>query len=163
MREAERVADEERAVAYAALEVRRIEQEVRVALHVLELRLRLVGHVAGVAQKRVRRLPGIAHRGRVERAAADVEPVALRHVPAVAAEVVEQHELGLAVVAEARARDRAGIGLQLELLHADRAARPLRLRACVRPGSACRRRRRGSGRAASPTCHVPSAIALDRL
>src|SRR3569623_275436 len=123
VREAERIADEIGAVAIRAVEVRRVVQEVRVALDVLDVGLGR--QVRADLLLGVR--PHIADARRVERAAADVEPVALRDVPAVPGDVVEQHELGLAVVAEARLGDRDRIGRQLELLHADRTTRPRRI------------------------------------
>src|SRR5205823_6147722 len=55
----------------------------------------------------------------IERAAADVDPVGLRHVPSITRHVVEQHELRLAVATETRSFDGGRIGLELELLGAD--------------------------------------------
>jgi hypothetical protein len=86
--EAEGVADEEGAVAVRGVEVHRVVQEVRVALQVIELALCLARHVPGGAEVIVRRAPGAAGLGRVERAAPDVEPVRLGDVPAVAADVI---------------------------------------------------------------------------
>jgi hypothetical protein len=48
------------------------------------------------------------------------------HVPGVATQIVVQQELGLAVAADARARDRRGIGGEFVLLHADRSHRARR-------------------------------------
>ena len=57
---------------------------------------------------------------------ADVQPVGLRDVPRVAAQIVVQQQLRLAVAPGARAGDGGGIGAELVLLDADRPARPRR-------------------------------------
>jgi len=117
MCEPERIADEQCVVAARGLEMRRVVEEVRMSLEVIEVGF--ARHVADRAQVIVCDLPRVTHLVRVEGAAADVDPIGLRHVPAIPTDSVEQDELRLAVASESRAFDRDCIGLELELLHAD--------------------------------------------
>src|SRR5262249_27240022 len=66
------------------------------------------------------------HLARSGGAGADVEPSALGHVPRVAAEVVVEEELGLAVGADARRRHLGGVGGEIAPLRRGPAGRPWR-------------------------------------
>ena len=131
-------------------EVRRVEQVVGVPLHRLGLEIGggLGGDVARLQKMRARRLPGRADLVGIGGPRADVEPVGLGHVPGVAAQIVVQQQLGLAVAADARAgdrgRDRPGTRAPARRPDPSGAA----ARAGARPGSACHPRRRGGGPAA---------------
>ena len=102
MREAERIADEQRVVA-----VRRCRGAPdRTGSTSGPSRARAAASASSGRWPAARRwswvcAPGARGHGRVQCAAPDVEPLRLGHVPAVAGDVVEQHELGLAVVAHA--------------------------------------------------------------
>ena len=112
--------------ANRAFQVARIEEVVGVPLHRLELRGRLGRDVAGGGEVRPRPLPGGAHLVRLDGSRADVQPVRLGDVPGIAAQIVVQQQLWLAVAPGPRAGYRRWIGRELVLLNADRSAGPRR-------------------------------------
>ena len=78
--------------------------------------------MAGRLKVRAGLLPGGAHFVRLDGPGADVQPVGLRDVPRISAQVVVQQQLRLAVGAGARAGDGGGVGAEFVLLDADRSA-----------------------------------------
>ncbi len=134
LRQTQAVPDQQRAAgavgvdARSAVEMRGVEQVIRVSLHRGGLQL---GHVrrrnvAAGDEVLARAQPGGAHLVRVDGPRADVRPVSLGDVPRIAAQIVVQKQLGLTVTPDTGARDRVGIGAELVLLHADRSARARR-------------------------------------
>ena len=120
--EPERVPDEEGAVAVARFEVGRVEEVVGVPFHVLQRLACARRHVAAVEEVAARGAPGRAHLIGGRGAGAHVQPPAIGHVPRVAAEVVVEQELRLAVSPDARGSDLRGVDLEFALLRGDRVA-----------------------------------------
>src|SRR5262249_2423825 len=124
MGEAKRIPDEERTVAVTRFEVSRIEEGVRVALHVRERLAGALRDVTLVEKEPARGGPGRARLPRHGGAAPHVQPASLGHVPRVAGEVIVEEELGLTVRPDSRGGNLLRTDLQLSLLRGDWPAGP---------------------------------------
>ena len=165
LREAERVADQERVVARRQpVEVRRVEQVVRVTLASSSAGSAPGGRWPACAKCARARCHASRTWRAFDRAAADVEPARLRDVPRSS----RRSRRGGAARARRRrrsgsARPRRASACELELLHADRRARRASARAtratgqCVPPAPIRMRARQ------APSTITAIAVAHDRL